>query len=155
MSEIKEIGKKNKIYYNPSDSTPCCYHCGQPSKTIIGQVTMDGEIQDLRKCDGCNVLFTKHEGGIHEALKEARSLASTASVTLSTDNSTQSVSSSNNTLSSNMANIDSNISTMSFKLERLINAITAVVDQNNKLQKQIASDPFVNFRDKINNFELK
>lgn len=179
---IKEIGHGTKITYTHGDENPMCPHCASTDSTIMGNVSTNGFEQNLRKCNQCNALYTKIEGGFYGVMKEAAATGAVTGLTL-----TSSVSNGSNWIggaggtSGNSAStyidinpnnklkideysmkqaldqsaINANIQSLKYTLENLITEVREIVRQNNSLQEKLATDPLINMREKINDFNLK
>lgn len=155
---------------------PNCSNCNSSTVKYIGEVNVAGHNHGLYHCQSCYSAFTRQQGGLRGLVEKVAdaagvstsevsiltadpgSLTTTVSDAYSTsshlDLSGQTLNMQNYNLEQEARNQTQEIRNLKYAVNDLVGAIKEVVQQNHRLQEQLATDPLLGLRDKINKFEI-
>ena len=158
-----------------------CPHCGSTDTPVIGITYVEGVSNDTRHCQSCSHMFSKVQGGVAQYIDlvsgalnissdlvgfttTANTLPNTdiSNLTMSTPYTTNGITIEpsgfyplQQTYQNESSMIRSEIQNLNHALQNVLNELRNIVNENKNLQKQLATDPLIGMRDKINEFNLK
>lgn len=177
MSKINSQGVSNWVSSTDLNNISCP-HCGSTDTPIVGITNVNGVEHDTRHCKSCSHIFNKIQGGVAQYIDSVANSAgisselvgftSTITANASYSNGTGTYNSSNNitidnnafypiqnTFQTESSMMRSEIQNLNYALQNILNELRTIVNENKNLQKQLATDPLIGMRDKINEFNLK
>lgn len=175
---ITHLGVNKAHYLSQGDLATRCPGCSGNSTENIGVLTIDGSPRDVHKCKNCNKIYSREDGGIASLVDEAKEVFKTENVGF-TANSGTVVNTTNGSSYNydaqmrsdvqqirqsldNIKNNSSNWSSLQYKFDDMANAIRALANtvesmanKNVELMNRLATDPLVNIRKRVSDFNLE
>lgn len=162
MSIHKFLGQEQTHYYTQGDNQGRCPQCFKTNTVQgIGSLSVNGTDHDVQNCTSCNRIFTGANGGIQSLINEAQQQYNTQNVGFS-GNHTINVSSE----SSNQPyyppdngykfdQMNNNLLILQNQMSNLVCEIIRIANQNQELLTKLATDPLINIRKRVSDFNLE
>lgn len=163
MSVMQNLGVNQQHYYSQGDQLGRCPQCFGSSVQNVGTLNVNGTAQDVTNCTACNRLFTGANGGIQSLVQEAQQLYNTQNVGFQSQMALgqqiaqgmqqyQYIPPDN---SYKLDTINSSLTLLLNQMSNLTQEILRVANQNQDLMTKLATDPLVNIRKIVSDFNLE
>lgn len=164
-TKIADLGVSKTVTLTSGDLLSRCPGCWGNSVSSIGTLSIDGNAREVTKCDSCNRIYSRTDGGIRSLVEEAQQTFQTPNVGFTptiTTAGTQQGSWSTSTITTQdyqsqhkLQNIDDKLQNLVNIVEELSQYIGQMARQNTELMEKLATDPLVDIRKKVSKFDLK
>lgn len=158
------LGSVKSHIFSHGDLQGRCPGCYKENVSKIGVLTVDGTPRDISKCENCNRLFESLDGSIKSLAEEASHIYNTSNIgftvkTNGTGTSINPFNTNNINITSTpndykLSNMDSNLTNINNNISNLIIEIYKIMKQNQDLINKLATDPLINIRKNVSDFNL-
>lgn len=173
------LGQNQSHYYSQGDQLGRCPQCYGNSISSMGTLSVNGTSHDVQNCTNCNRLFTGANGGIQSLINEAQQQYNTQNVGFITQNQLfqnqlggyqtaggmgyqgqpQYTPSDNSykfdQMNSSLSSMISYLSILQNQMSQLTAEILRIANQNQELMNKLATDPLINIRKRVSDFNLE
>lgn len=157
------LGQNQTHYYSQGDTQGRCPQCYGNEVEFVGNLSVNGTNHSTNNCKNCNRLFTGANGGIQSLINEAQQVYNTQNVGFTSSqmimgqnagqsNGTQYIPHDN---SYKFDQMNTNLITLQNQISTLTSEIIRIANQNQQLMEKLATDPLVNIRKNVSDFNLK
>lgn len=163
MSTTPFLGQNQTHYYSQGDTQGRCPQCYGNEVEFVGNLSVNGTTHSTNNCKSCNRLFTGANGGIQSLINEAQQAYNTQNVGFSSSSQLQmnmGLSIAQNqyippTDSYKFDQMNNHLIILQNQISTLTNEIIKIATQNQDLITKLATDPLVNIRKNVSDFNLK
>jgi hypothetical protein len=159
------LGVNQTHYYTAGDNLGRCPQCYGIQCATVGTMTVNGTAQDVNNCTNCNRLFTGANGGVQSLLQEAALRHNTQNVgfasspfslgQLSNQGAGSSLQYQPPDSSYKIDTTNNLLLTIQNEISLLKTEILKLANQNQELMVKLATDPLVNMRKRVSDFNLE
>jgi len=161
MSVMQNLGVNQQHYYSQGDQLGRCPQCYGTTVQNIGTLNVNGTVQDVNNCTSCNRIFTGTNGGIQSLVQEAQKLYNTQNVGFQSQ-----MAMGQNLGQAGMQyqppdnsykfdQMNTNLQLLLNQISTLTQEILRIANQNQDLMTKLATDPLVNIRKRVSDFNLE
>lgn len=157
-----ELGVQKKIELGYGEEKGICPQCSLNNSSQIGNISIDGSMSVVRKCNNCYALYVKEDGGFKRLVDEAKEKFPNSIIGfVPYDTSTQENSSTNSNndnkldeIKRAMNNNRDSTDNVKYAIDNLLVEMRNIIQQNQKLMEKMTNDPLVNLKERVNKFSL-